>query len=88
MNFSSNMNEVIRAVLKSFFLQNDFACTKSTESTKITKMHKDTQAKAQNTNKGISDFFPLRCFLRASFIFVRYKGFALLVLVKFLNREV
>ena len=81
------MNEVIRAVLKSFFLQNDFARTKSTKSTKITKMHKDTQAKAQNTNKGISDFFPLRCFLRASFIFVCCKRFVHFKLVKFLNKD-
>ena len=34
-------------------------------------MHKDTQAKAQNANKRISDYFPLRCFLGAFFIFVR-----------------
>ena len=52
---SSNINEVIRAVLNSifFFLQKDFVRTKSTKSTKITKStkstkrNKDTQAKAQ-----------------------------------------
>ena len=49
---SSNINEVIRAVLNpSFFLQKDFARTKSTKSTKSMKRHKDTQAKAQNANK-------------------------------------
>ena len=61
-NFSSNINEDIRAVLNSiFFLRKDFACTKSTKSIKSTR-YKDNQAKAQSTNKQISDFFPLRCF--------------------------
>ena len=47
-NNSSNI-EVIRAVLNSFFLQKDFAHTKSTKntkSTKSTKRHKDTQEKS------------------------------------------
>ena len=54
---SSNINEVIRAVLNFlFFLQKDFAHTKSTKrtkstkgtkKTKSTKRHNDTQAKAQ-----------------------------------------
>ena len=30
--------------------------------TKTTRRQKDTQAKAKNANKQISDFFPLRCF--------------------------
>ena len=63
MNFSSNINEAIRAVLISFFfLQKDFTPTKSTKSTKkqkktpkSTKKHqreqKCNQPKAQNTNK-------------------------------------
>ena len=55
-NDSSNVNEVIRAVLNSFFfLRKNFAHTKSTKS----------------TNKQISDLFPLKCFLCAFFIFVR-----------------
>ena len=54
MNFSSYINEVIWAVLNSFFLRKDFARTKSTKST---KRHKDTQAKTQNANKRISDWF-------------------------------
>ena len=33
--------------------------------------HKDTQAKTQNANKRISDYFPLRCFLGAFFVFIR-----------------
>ena len=52
---SSNINEVIRAVLHFLiFLRKYFArtkSTKSTESTKSTKRHKGTQAKAQNANK-------------------------------------
>ena len=43
MNFCSNVNEVIRAVLNSlFFLQKDFARTKSTKSTKCTKAQNAT----------------------------------------------
>ena len=42
---SSNINEVIKAVLNSlFFLRKGFAHTKSTKST---KRYKDTRAKAQ-----------------------------------------
>ena len=58
MNFCSNVNEVIRAVLNSlFFLQKDFArtkitkSTKSTESTKSTKVQRRKQAKAQNATR-------------------------------------
>ena len=56
MNFSSNSNEVIRAVLNSFFfLQKDFARTKSTKrikstkSTKSTKRHQDATKQKQKT---------------------------------------
>ena len=70
---SSNINEVIRAVLHFLiFLRKYFArtkSTKSTESTKSTKRHKDTQAKAQNANKWISYYSPFRCFLGAFFYF-------------------
>ena len=41
--FSSDINEVIRAVLN-FFLGKYFACTKSTKSTKITQGKKDTKS--------------------------------------------
>ena len=52
MNFRSNINEVIRAVLNSlFFLQKDFARIKSTKSTKSTKAQKHNRAKVQNANK-------------------------------------
>ena len=49
-----------------FFLQKDFTHTKSTKNTKITKNTKNTKntkrQKHKNTNKQISDYFPLRCF--------------------------
>ena len=68
---SSNINEVIKAVLNSyFFLRKDFPHTKSTKSTKSTKRHKYTREKVQKANKEISDYFHLRCFLGAFFIFV------------------
>ena len=35
---------------------------KAQKAPKSTKRHKDTQAKAQNANKRISDYFPLTCF--------------------------
>ena len=41
---SSNITEVIRAVLNYFFLRKDFAHTKSTKST---KRHNDPRVKAQ-----------------------------------------
>ena len=72
---SSNINEVIRALLNSFFITKSNKNTKSTKSTKSTKRHKDTQAKAQNANERISDYFPLRCYLGAFFIFVRLQEF-------------
>ena len=71
--FSGNISEVIKAVLNFlFFLQKDFARTKSTKkpkSTKSTKRHKNTRQKYKNANKIISDYFPLRCFLEAFFYF-------------------
>ena len=81
---NSNINEVIRAVLNFFFFfyeKISHARTKGAKSTKSTKKHQKhqkhqkaqrrNQAKAQNANKRISDYFPLRCFLGAFFIFVR-----------------
>ena len=42
------------------------------------KNHKDaTEQKHKNANKRISDFFPLRCFLWAFFIFVCCKRFVI-----------
>ena len=52
MNFSSNINEAIRAVLISFFfLQKDFTPTKSTKSTKKQKKHqKAPKSTKENKN--------------------------------------
>ena len=71
MNFSSNINEVIRAVLNFLFFfykkilhaPKAQKALKAPKSTKSNKRHKNTQAKAQNANKQISDYFSLRCFL-------------------------
>ena len=41
---SSNINEVIRVVLNSFFLQKNFTRTKSTNSTKSTESTKSTKS--------------------------------------------
>ena len=65
-NFSSNINEVIRAVLNFLFF-----FTKIFPTHKKHLRHKDTQARAQNANKQIRDYFLLRCFSGAVFIFVR-----------------
>ena len=68
--FSSIINEVIRVILESlFFYKKISQAQKSTKSTKSTKRHKDTQGKAQNAYKRISDYFPLRWFLRTFFNF-------------------
>ena len=55
---SSNINEVIRAVLNFFFFSKRFHMHKNQKKqkkaqkiTKSTKRHKDAQAKAQNANK-------------------------------------
>ena len=64
MNFNSNMNAVIRAVLNSLFF-----FTKRFRTHRKTQRHKDTQAKAQNANKQISDFFSLHAFKSFSFLF-------------------
>ena len=84
---SSNVNGVIRATLNLFiFLQKDFTRTNTKMPlSKSTKGTKTPRQKYKNTNKGISDFFPLRC---AFFILVRLQHFVLLVHVKFLNKEV
>ena len=63
---SSNVNEVIRAVLKSFFFYEKISHV--LKALKAQKVRRHNQAKAQkhkNANKRISHFFPLRCFLSA-----------------------
>ena len=77
-NTSSNINEVIRGVLNIliFFYKKISHALKALKALKIlnsaksAKRHKDTRVKAQNANKPISDYFPLRCFLGAFFIFI------------------
>ena len=66
---SSNVNEVTRAVLNSlFFFTKRFRTHQKhqkhqkPQKHQKRKRHKDAQAKAQNANKRISDFFSLRCF--------------------------
>ena len=64
---------------------------KSTKSTKSTKRHKDTQAKAQNSNKRISDYFPFK-FIKehknATFLFLSaYMLFVLVVPVKSFRKK-
>ena len=57
---SSNINEVIRALLNSwfFFYEKILHALKAPKALKGIK----TQAEAQNANERISDYFPLRCF--------------------------
>ena len=59
MNFSSNINEVIRAVLNPFFTKRFSTHQKHQKSQKAQRRN---QAKAQNANKQTSDIFPIRCF--------------------------
>ena len=61
---SSNINEVIKAF---------FFCEKISDTPKALKALNGTKTlgqKHKNANKRISDYFPLRCFLGAFFIFV------------------
>ena len=55
---SSNINEVIRAVLNSIY----FFYKKILQALKALKGIKTPRQKHKNANKQISDYFPLRCF--------------------------
>ena len=73
-NFSSNINEVIRTVLNFllFFMIRSHKrkkALKSLKALKELKAQKQSQVKAQNTKKRISTFFHLRCFLYVFFYF-------------------
>ena len=73
-NNSSNINEVIRTVLNLFFykkISHAQIALKTLKAPKALKGTKTLRKKAQNANQRISDYFPLRCFLGAFFIFVR-----------------
>ena len=93
---SSNINEAIRTVLNLifFFYEKILHAPKAPKHKKHQKHQKHqkaqrcNQAKVQNTNNLISDYFPLRCFLGAFFVFVHMSAFVLFVLVKFLNKKV
>ena len=80
--FSSNTNEVIRAVLNILFIFYEkilhalkaLKALKEQKSRKAPKALKGTKTlrqKHKNANKRISNYFPFRCFLGAFFIFVR-----------------
>ena len=82
MNFSSNINEVIRAVLNSifFFYEKISHAPKALKAPKLQKAPKAPKTlkgiktprqKHKNANKGINDYFPLRSFLGAFAIFIR-----------------
>ena len=64
---SSNINEVTRAALNSLFSH----AQKALKAPKVLNGIKTLGQKHKNANKRISDYFPLRCFLGAFFIFIR-----------------
>ena len=70
--WSSNINEVIRAVLNPllFFCEKISHEPKALKALKALKGIKTPRQKHKNANKQISDYFPLRCFLGAFFIFI------------------
>ena len=68
---SSNINEVIKAVLNPFFFYEKILhALRAPKPPKAPKAQKAPRQKHKNASKRISDFFPLRCFLGAFFIFV------------------
>ena len=68
---SSNINEVIRAVLNSlFFYDKILHASTAPKAPKAPKGTKTPRQKHKSANKRISDVFPFRCFLKAFFIFV------------------
>ena len=92
-NFSSDINEAIRAVLNFLFFFTKRFCThqkapKAPKALKALKGIKTPRKKHKNANKRRSDYFPLRCFLGAFLFLFACKLFVLFVLVKFLNKEV
>ena len=58
-----------------FFYKKILHALNALKTLKAQKIQKHHQAKAQNANKQISNFFPLRCFYTHFFIFVRCKLF-------------
>ena len=69
---SSNINEVITAVLNFLFFYEKISPTlKELKVLKALNGTKTLGQKHKNVNKRISDYLHLRCFLKACFIFVR-----------------
>ena len=62
---SSNINEIIRSVLNTFFYEKISHAQKAPKALKALKGTNTPRQKHKNANKQISDFFPLRCSLRA-----------------------
>ena len=87
---SSNINEVIKAVLNSlFFYEKISHAQKAPKATKALKCTKTLRQKHKNANKRISDYFPLRCFLGAFLYFCSLVSvLCFFVVVKFLNKRV
>ena len=83
--FSSNINEVVRVVLNSLFIYLFIFYEKILHAPKAPpKALKDTKTlkqKYKNANKWISDYFPLRCFLRTFLLLFTCKRFVFFVLV-------
>ena len=76
--FSSNVNEVIRAVLNFIFFWTKIFCTHQKH-----QKHKDaTKQKHKNANKRISDFFLLRCFYGHFLLLFAVSLLSFFVLVK------
>ena len=77
MQESSNINEVIKAVLNSFFYEKISHARKAPKAPKALKAPKRPKGtktprqKHKNANKRISVYFPLGCFLGVFFIFVQ-----------------
>ena len=72
---SSNVNEVIKTLLNflSFFTKTFDTHQKHSKTRKAPEALNDIKTlgqKHKNANKRISDYFPLRCFLGAFFLFL------------------
>ena len=78
-NFSSNINEVIRTVLNFLLFMIRFhKHKKALKALKALNVYKQNQVKSQNADKQISNFFRLRCFLYVFFLFLfNVSGFVL-----------
>ena len=62
---------LLRQFYTLFFYENILHAQKALKALKALKGTKTLGQKHKNANKRISDYFPLRCFLGAFFIFIR-----------------